>query len=96
MKLSFNIAKRFLSYNKGQTLLIVLGIAIGNSVQIFIGLLISGLQDSLVNSTIASEIKGESFTVNPELFESYQEKEDFTLVGQSVTGAAFAIGEEQS
>jgi lipoprotein-releasing system permease protein len=104
MKLSFSIAKRFLAYNKGQTLLIVLGIAIGISVQIFIGLLISGLQDSLVDSTIgstphitiASEIKGESFTVNEELFKIYQEKEEFSLVGQSVTGAAFAIGEEQS
>lgn len=104
MKLSFNIAKRFLSYNKGQTLLIVLGIAIGISVQIFIGLLISGLQDSLVDSTIgstphitiASEIKGESFAVNEELFKIYQEKEAFTFVGQSVTGAAFAMGDEQS
>lgn len=40
MKLAYSIAKRFLGYNKGQTILIAVGIAIGVSVQIFIGLLI--------------------------------------------------------
>lgn len=52
--LSFNIAKRFLFANKGQTLLIALGIAIGVSVQIFIGSLISGLQASLIDKTVGS------------------------------------------
>lgn len=52
MKLAFRIALRFLSSNKGQTLLIALGIAIGISVQIFIGSLIEGLQISLVDATI--------------------------------------------
>ena len=37
MKLAFDIALRFLRSSKGQTALIVLGIAIGVSVQIFIG-----------------------------------------------------------
>lgn len=54
MKFSFKIALRFLSSNKGQTALIALGIAIGVSVQIFIGLLIQGLQLSLVNKTIGN------------------------------------------
>jgi lipoprotein-releasing system permease protein len=54
MKLAFNIAKRFLLYSKGQTALITLGIAIGVSVQIFIGLLISGLQADLINTTVGS------------------------------------------
>ncbi len=44
MKLAFRIALRFLFSSKGQTVLITLGIAIGISVQIFIGSLISGLQ----------------------------------------------------
>ena len=44
MGLSFNIAWRFLKSSKGQTFLIALGIAIGVSVQIFIGSLIQGLQ----------------------------------------------------
>lgn len=52
MRLAFRIALRFLSSNKGQTALIVLGIAIGISVQIFIGSLIEGLQASLLDSTI--------------------------------------------
>ncbi len=54
MKLGFRIATRFLKSNKGQTFLIVLGIAIGVSVQIFIGSLIQGLQKSLVEKTIGN------------------------------------------
>jgi len=54
MKLPFQIAKRFLSSAKGQTIFIILGIAIGVSVQVFIGSLISGLQKSLVDKTIGS------------------------------------------
>ena len=54
MKTAFKIAWRFLSSNKGQTVLIVLGIAIGVSVQVFIGSLITGLQKSLVDTTIGS------------------------------------------
>jgi lipoprotein-releasing system permease protein len=52
MKLGFKIAGRFLKSNLGQTILIVLGIAIGVSVQIFIGCLIQGLQKSLIEKTI--------------------------------------------
>ncbi len=49
MLLPFKIAIRFLKFSKGQTILITLGIAIGVSVQLFIGLLINGLQTSLVD-----------------------------------------------
>lgn len=52
MRLGFKIAKRFLKSNMSQTLLIILGIAIGVSVQIFIGSLIQGLQQSLLDKTI--------------------------------------------
>ncbi len=51
---SFRVALRFLASNKLQTLLIVLGIAVGVSVQVFIGSLIQGLQNSLIDSTIGS------------------------------------------
>ena len=51
---SFNIAKRFLWNNKAQTLFIILGIAIGVSVQVFVGSLIQGLQKSLIDRTIGS------------------------------------------
>lgn len=54
MRIAFKIALRFLLSNKGQTILIALGIAIGISVQIFIGSLISGLQKSLVDTTIGN------------------------------------------
>ncbi|HRY78194.1 MAG TPA: ABC transporter permease, partial [Candidatus Izemoplasmatales bacterium] len=52
--LSLKIALRFLKSSLGQTVLIILGIAIGVSVQVFIGSLISGLQKSLVDKTIGS------------------------------------------
>jgi lipoprotein-releasing system permease protein len=54
MKLSFSIALRFLRSGRGQTALIAVGIAVGVSVQIFIGLLIQGLQIDLVDTTIGS------------------------------------------
>ncbi|MDD5590367.1 MAG: FtsX-like permease family protein [Dehalococcoidales bacterium] len=53
--LPLKIATRFLKSGKGQTALIVFGIAIAVSVQIFVGLLIIGLQLSLVNSTIGNQ-----------------------------------------
>ena len=54
MSLPLRIATRFIKTNKNQTILIVLGIAIGISVQVFIGLLIQGLQKDLINSTIGT------------------------------------------
>lgn len=54
MRLSFDIALRFLKSGKGQTLLIALGISVGVAVQIFIGSLIQGLQISLIDTTVGS------------------------------------------
>ncbi len=54
MNLPFKIAVRFLKSSKGQTVLIAIGIAIGVSVQIFIGSLIQGLQKSLIDKTIGN------------------------------------------
>lgn len=54
MRFAFKIAVRFLKSNKGQTILIALGIAVGVSVQIFIGSLIQGLQKSLIDKTIGN------------------------------------------
>lgn len=53
--LPLKIATKFLKSGKGQTLLIVFGIAIAVSVQVFVGLLIIGLQISLVDSTIGNQ-----------------------------------------
>ncbi len=52
--LSFQIAYRFLKSSIGQTILIVIGISVGVSVQVFIGSLIAGLQEDLVNTTIGN------------------------------------------
>jgi lipoprotein-releasing system permease protein len=52
--LSFNLALRFLTSHKGQTALIVLGIAVGVAVQVFVGTLLQSLQQDLVDQTIGS------------------------------------------
>lgn len=54
MDISLKIAIRFLKSSKGQTLIIALGIAIGVSVQVFIGSLIQGLQKSLIDTTVGN------------------------------------------
>lgn len=54
MKLAIQIAWRFLTSAKKQTLIIILGISVGVSVQVFIGSLISGLQKNLVKTAIGS------------------------------------------
>lgn len=51
---AFKIARRFLSASKGQTALIIFGIAIGVAVQVFVGILIMSLQSSLINGTIGN------------------------------------------
>ena len=48
------IALRFLLRGRGQTLLIVLGVAVGVAVQFFLSTLISGLQISLIEKTVGS------------------------------------------
>ena len=52
--LSLSIAGRFLRSAPGQTALIIAGIGVGIAVQIFVGSLISSLQDDLVQSTVGS------------------------------------------
>ena len=73
VKLGLKIAKRFLSSNINQTILIILGIAIGVSVQIFIGSLIQGLQKGLVDKTIGNSSQ---ITVTSNKDERYIEEYD--------------------
>jgi len=54
MALPLRIAIRFLLSGKGQTLLIVGGIAIAISVQVFVGLLIESLQAGLIAQTVGN------------------------------------------
>ena len=52
--LAFKIAVRFLTHGRTQTILIFVGIAIAISIQIFVGLLIGSLQQTLVDRTIGN------------------------------------------
>lgn len=104
MRLAFKIATQFLKNNKGQTILILLGITIGISVQIFIGSLIDGLQLSLVDKTIGSS---SHITISPSGKENYFEDKDdvvslirsderFTQVSTSLDAAGFLLYEEET
>lgn len=103
MKLAFSIAKRFLSFSKGQSILIILGISIGVAVQIFIGLLIGGLQDDLINTTVGSSphINIKSTTID-ELFlyddiaSEIEGIKDATAVGLFADSPAFVVEKDQS
>lgn len=97
MKLSWNIAKRFLKSSRGQTILIILGIAIGVSVQIFIGSLIDGLQASLVDKTIGSSSHISIVPSNREnyfkdydtLVDDLKDKEEIDVVSKSLDSSTF-------
>lgn len=97
MKVAWNIATRFLRSNKGQTILIIVGIAIGVSVQIFIGSLIDGLQVSLVDKTIGSSShitiipkgKDNFFEVDENLIKDLNNNKNLTAVSKSLDSSAF-------
>jgi lipoprotein-releasing system permease protein len=100
----FKIASRFLRHSLGQTILIVVGIAIGVSVQVFIGLLIQGLQKDLVDTTIGnapqitiSPVRGEKAIPEWEdIFKDIQnDQPDVNALNASADGPAFLIGEDQ-
>jgi len=52
MRFELKVAIRFLKEGRGQTLFIILAIAVGVSVQVFLNTLISGVQMNLVNETV--------------------------------------------
>lgn len=85
MKLAFNIAWRFLMSAKKQTLVIVLGIAVGVSVQVFIGSLISGLQKDLVDTAIGSTSQ---LTIQSDIDQD-------VLIGDTVTISVPVITDDQ-
>lgn len=92
-QLSFRIAWRFLKSSKGQTLLILLGITIGVSVQIFIGSLIDGLQKSLVDNTIG---RSSHITVEPLGREADFIRDEALIVKLKADGRADKIAESYS
>nr|WP_300001596.1 FtsX-like permease family protein [Tissierella sp.] len=102
--MAWNIALRFLKSSKAQTLLIVVGIAIGVSVQIFIGSLIDGLQVSLVDTTIGSSShitivprdKENYFKDDDALIDELDKNEDLNVVSRSLDSSAFLTLEGES
>ena len=104
MKLPFIIAMRFLKSGIWQTVLIIVGIAVGISVQVFIGSLISGLQKDLVNTTIGSSSQ---ITVSPgsddntiaewqNMVATIRENENVINVSPTATLPAFLSGNDKS
>ncbi|MDE2175087.1 MAG: ABC transporter permease [Betaproteobacteria bacterium] len=55
MRLSWNIALQFLRDGRAQSLLILIGIAVGSAVIVFITALVTGLQGNIVNRTLGSQ-----------------------------------------
>jgi lipoprotein-releasing system permease protein len=55
MWVEWNIALKFLRESGAQTLLIVIGIAVGTAVIVFITALITGLQDNLIERTLGTQ-----------------------------------------
>lgn len=104
MKLAFNIATRFLKSNKGQTILILIGIVVGVSVQIFIGSLIDGLQNSLIDKTIGSSShitiipkgKEKYFDDDELLIKKIEQDDRFSAVSKSLDPSTFLFKDDES
>ena len=99
--LHFKIALRFLKSSLSQTILIVFGIAVGVSVQIFIGSLISGLQSDLINTTIGNSsqitIKSDNYLDNYQDIETYlDENKEIKKVTPVISGAGSAVNNQIS
>ncbi|MGL5616948.1 MAG: ABC transporter permease [Sarcina sp.] len=75
MGINFKIASRFLGSNKVQTILIALGIAIGVTVQIFLGLLIKNLNNNQITDTLgkSSQITITDAANSSKAFSNYDE-----------------------
>ena len=104
MRLALKIAIRFLKSAKLQTFTIVLGIAVGVSVQIFIGSLIGGLQKDLINTTIGNSSQITIKNVDSGYIENYNAiiddiygiSSNIIIASETVDGSATAIKNTQS
>ncbi len=96
MKIAFKIAFNFLFSTKAQSMLIIIAIGIGISVQLFIGLLIQGLQSDLINSTIGSSShititleNDEYLEVGDDVLKGINNNSDFAKVSYVLEANAF-------
>lgn len=89
MRLSFDIAWRFLKKSGGQTFLIVAGISIGVAIQIFIGLLIQSLQINLIEDLIGNsphiilKAKDNYIKDYKNIIEEFRIYDDITFINES-------------
>ncbi|APM40281.1 ABC transporter permease [Clostridium kluyveri] len=79
---AFKIAWKFLKHSKIQTFVIILGIAVGVSVQIFIGLLSSGLENTILNKIIADSSQVTVYSHSGGI-ENWQDKKIDIIKGDS-------------
>ncbi len=104
MKLAFSIAWRFLTTSRGQTVLIALGIAIGIAVQVFIGSLITGLQQSLLDKTIgrsphitvAGQSRNDRIAGWQEVVDTMKAQAGVSAVSPAADGSGFLKVEEET
>lgn len=103
MGLPLSIAIRFLKSSRGQTMLIIIGIAVGVSVQIFIGSLIEGLQISLIDKTIGNspqvtilpEGKQTKFKDSKTIIDELDKDKSFSAVSQSFDSSGFIFLDDE-
>jgi lipoprotein-releasing system permease protein len=96
---AFRIAARFLGANKGQTALIVFGIAMGLAVQVFVGVLITSLQSTLIDRTIGNSSQvtivpsGDNLTLDnwEPMVEKARADKDITVVSPATDSSAFLL-----
>jgi lipoprotein-releasing system permease protein len=80
-----SIALRFLREGRVQTLLILVGIAVGIAVQIFLSALIGGLQKDLINRTVGTA---------PHITAAMPERKPLSLLPDSVAAVSIIAGSE--
>lgn len=99
LMVAFKIARRFLGANKGQTALIITGIAVGVAVQVFVGVLITSLQGTLIERTIGSSSQvtivpsGDSVTISDwqGMVDTARGNPDIKSVSPAADSSAFLI-----
>lgn len=102
MLFELKVALRFLREGRGQTVFILMGIAVGVAVQVFLNTLITGLQADLINQTVGSSphvwIQGESeFDSETKLLEwesimeIVDQREDIVAISPLVESNGFIV-----
>ncbi|MDQ2674260.1 MAG: FtsX-like permease family protein [Chloroflexota bacterium] len=102
--LSLQIARRFLWRSKLQSVLIVLGMAVGIGTQVFVGSLITSLQASLLDSTVGSsahvtlapEEDGDQLVIQDRLATALEDPAITAVVPQHRAPVLARIGDQTS